>query len=643
MRLAKAYGDHGPEYVDTWEPIMGFTTQAEADAYVYKIYDACTAAEKFRVRLAFLGDLTQDAYDEFESGERYDPENKNEPEPFRGFSRDVPGTAFGGGVPPEKEYLLHNLMEYADSIHDCSVPRPTSSAIKAPAADESSWKVPHRRQYIRRCVGSPVLPVVVDRIRLTPRQRAGMTTDTLLRLQAKRRKMKDGEVASWDAFLKFMTTNATLDFGGGNVVPNRMNGRNFIAGMFEYKSGDFELLYKEYLMHCIKGHVYEETPEYVVDDGNLPKLVVGGSVYADILRSLLSTAGHAMSDIDAAFESVAKLLEPEKDAVQGYCAHVEVWADQNMATRKEIIKLTQLADLCRNMRKVYGTQAKFMLDTDPLIVQMIFGIELTYAAFAKLFELDPADATTLLPKVKPEVREAYTEQKLFEAAYKAFKEAVGVKWTLWTCDACNIDSRRTKLEPVMKFSDKDTGDVFHERSNVQVTLTESKRASFTYTVRSNMPGVYIDDAPREAINVHGTWYVDGEPVRYSANSVIDKIDAMIFRPGNRVVDDPDLRAAELLALKRAGDWGMIRHCKDNGIVFVTQDRFCALYAALMDVETMFVRVAEHDGVNQYSFALMTRETPRTHAGGSSPSKSPVLTVGLIALTVMMAIIGSVTM
>lgn len=96
-----------------------------------------------------------------------------------------------------------------------------------------------------------------------------------------------------------------------------------------------------------------------------------------------------------------------------------------------------------------------------------------------------------------------------------------------------------------------------------------------------------------------------------------------------------------LALKRAGDWGMIRHCKDHGIVFVTQDRFCALYAALMDVETMFMRVVEHDGVNQYSFVLMTRETPRAQRAGSSHILGPVAMAAVIALTVFMAVVGSV--
>lgn len=652
MRLARAHGDHGPYYVDTWEPIMAFRTQADADEYVKKIYDSCTPEQKFQVRLAFLGVLTQDAYDEYDVHDDPGPESKEPFPPFRGFARDVPGPSSGGAGETaaerqdrlRREYLLLNVMEYADSVHDCSVPR-AKRAIEADGRGPESWKVPHRRRYIHKCVGSPMLPVVVERVRLTPAQRARMPADALARLTARRVQMEAEHVASWDTFLKFMTTNATLDFDG-ELVPNRLHGRDFVSGMFQFESGDFEHRFKLYLMRCIENHAYEATPEYVVFPGSKPLMHIGGSVYADILRSLLSTqTGAPMSKIDEVFAESAQRLDRDPSVIQGYCAHVEVWSDENRATSKEIIKLVQLADLCRNMRAVFGNEAKFMLDTDPLVVEMLFGIDLTYSSFARLFELDRADATTFLPHVTPDVRDAYSEEELFELAYAGYKRAVAVDWTRWHCDASHLDSRETKVDPQTRFSARDTGDVFHELSNVKVSLLRSRPDSFEYTITSEIsevdntpPGTTV---PRRAVLHKNVWYVDGEPIRYSANAVVDKIDSCIFR-GKEVVEDPELRAAELMALKRAGDWGMVVHCRDNGMVFVTQDRFCALFAALMDVETLFLRVGEHAGVNQYSFALMTRETKRgARQTGGTRTTSPVAMACILTLAVSMAILGSI--
>jgi hypothetical protein len=45
------------------------------------------------------------------------------------------------------------------------------------------------------------------------------------------------------------------------------------------------------------------------------------------------------------------------------------------------------------------------------------------------------------------------------------------------------------------------------------------------------------------------------------------------------------------ALKRAGDWGQIEHCKRKKLIFVTADRLTALYAAYRDVLLLFVKHA----------------------------------------------------
>lgn len=45
----------------------------------------------------------------------------------------------------------------------------------------------------------------------------------------------------------------------------------------------------------------------------------------------------------------------------------------------------------------------------------------------------------------------------------------------------------------------------------------------------------------------------------------------------------------LFALKRAGDWGQVEHCKKYGKIFITGDRYAALYAYWRGVPTILVR------------------------------------------------------
>jgi hypothetical protein len=45
----------------------------------------------------------------------------------------------------------------------------------------------------------------------------------------------------------------------------------------------------------------------------------------------------------------------------------------------------------------------------------------------------------------------------------------------------------------------------------------------------------------------------------------------------------------ILALKRAGDWGQVEHCKRYSKIFVTGDRYAALYAYFRKVPTILIR------------------------------------------------------
>lgn len=654
--------DYGRYFVRSWDPFLNFGTQADATQYISKVYALCTDAEKARIRLAFLGDLTQGGPDE--GPKQYDPEKKD-PDPESEDDPGVPGidddryAAFGGGTnSADDEYLVYSLLELTDSIHDCSVKRSSRKLkdVASPDDEEPPAEGPtveQRREYIRRCAGPSVLPVIVDKVRLTKAQFSRITPDIAAKLKARRIQMTLEDVVSWDTFLRYMTSNPTLNFGGKDVG-NNMFGRDFMTGMFTYSGGgDFQLQFRKYIMQCIESHVYDDNSEYIVGKGKR-YLSVGGTVYADILRSLMTTgigSKEQNDKIDRALKDSIQNMDDDRAVVKGYCTNVELWAGkdafkvatatgvgqvaQDVAKAKEVVKLTQLADLCRCMRKVYGPDAKFLLDTDPLIVQVVFSAQLSYEAFKDLCAIDERDARSLLPKQVPTVRLEEDEKRAIEDAYKRYQDSVACGWTLWYCDACNLDMHPTRLDGNINFSPEETGEIFHERSKVKVRLHDVTTDRFHITVRREVDGGPPDEQTTAVTKYGRRWFVGPDALDFSVNTTVTNIDNCIES------GDTECRCARDMALKRAADWGMIRHCKNNGMVFVTQDRFCALYAAYMDVETCFVRVLDHGGVLQYSFALMTRATRATQAqvaGGSSPN---TLIVALTAITVGMAVFGSV--
>lgn len=628
-------------YIDTWDSILHFRCQQDSDNYVNRILRDATDEEKRRIKLAFLGDLAKDCYD---SVPNIDAKESNRD--VEGYEPIAQGSALGGGDDEEadqkkiSEYKLYNLLELADSIHDCSNIRTKHKFAIARWNDEvnNSETVKNRRNYIYNCVGSPIFPKVKIPVGIQEKDFKNMKQEVIDNFTPKNILMRMEDVASWDTFLKYMTLNPSLDFDG-DYVNNTMFCKNFMSGMYNFKSGDFETEYRKYLMNCIKVYTedtVEDQPNYTVLRKTNHARCVGGSVYADILKSQFPDTPDPYEIGDSLDESQRELSVYKIG--RGHCMNVEVWSSQDEETSKELIKLTQLADLCRNMRIMFGKDAKFMLDTEPMIVCMVMGIEFVYKTFADNFIIDKDDAVSLLPKnelissLYPDRDVELTDQQLTEEAYEAYINSVNVNWSRWYCDATLMDARNPDMDKGIQFSPVETGPVFHEKSHVKITLRDASPTRYTYDITSELSE--IKDSTRTVEKINGSWeYPNGDTPDHSADGVIFAIDAAIK------YNDSTNDCADKLAIKRAGDWGMIRHCKKNNMVFVTQDRFCALYAAYLDVEVLFLSTKEHENVNQYSFALLKKTSITKMQEGSGKSKMGRF-LWLTAITVAMAVLQS---
>lgn len=583
------------------------TYQHEADEFIKTTLNEASASEKRQIQIAFMGDL-------FVPGS--DPLGPMAPPPLSPGYRLMSG----GAASPKQ----HALMQLADSFHDCRNRR--NKALVASAASPASAKsqlesrlLKERTQYIFHCVGAD-LPVVTIQKRLTQEQIDKIPADKLAALTHDRRIMRSADVESWDKFLEIMTTNPTLDFDG---VPsdNSLCGKDFMSGMFKYATGNFEDKYKEYLYECAQRTEEDELDDLLpytnVDASRRYARNAGGSVYSLILEEILLEEMKNATLPRASAQPNKSLRKLDRGSMK----NVEVWCPiRDDSFRRKVICVTQIADLCRCMRVAFGRDARFMPDCGDMIVQSLLGIKFSYRSFVKYFEVD-----------------GYADPQV----HKAFQDAhalAQVSWSSWYCDATLMDSKEAIDN--LQFDDTPTGKVFHDDSPVQIELSprnsipSPRRYSYSLTsLVSSVEGEPLGTEIHREVslayagrsNVVGpveSWVCDGVEVDHSATEAAIEIERLAPAwIAGRTGPGEDREGAVALAIKRAGDWGMVKHCKDNNMVFVTTDRFAALYAIFMDVPLLFLHTSQPEATfAQYSFALYAVDstTPSvTQPGGGS--------------------------
>jgi hypothetical protein len=189
-----------------------------------------------------------------------------------------------------------------------------------------------------------------------------------------------------------------------------------------------------------------------------------------------------------------------------------------------------------------------------------------------------------------------------------------------------------------------TGDVFHEQSEVRLEFVgPNSRKTYGYTVATLQPNlnpiswdegrrddtILVNDGKIVNKNYRRVTYDDS-----STRAMVDMIEEMSDR-------NDDFRYAVPAALKRAGDWGQIEHCRQKGLIFVTSDALTAMYAVYRGVQVFFVK-HYHKAVNgsvKFSFVMVSEDI--VQAGGAAKSlRSMLPSLVLAAVILVMAVVSS---
>ena len=239
-------------------------------------------------------------------------------------------------------------------------------------------------------------------------------------------------------------------------------------------------------------------------------------------------------------------------------AHAEMWCVQD--THK-VLRTEQLNSVCATMRKFFGNGLDCIVDQKSLFVpKLALQIEEGMAEFHRFYCIESL-------------------QKQFESAseelkgeIKAFWSQSSFKWTSRTCDATMFDAE----DHFGQLDDRDTGDVFHPASTIQVNIGDATDTSYRVTV-DKKDGT--EPETKVLNNFKGNFYWTNPQTGVKEFTRFSK---RLMHTKYQLTGDPTH-----LAMKRAGDWGMVEHCKDNCMVLVTSDQLLVLYALFRGVRVLY--------------------------------------------------------
>ena len=233
------------------------------------------------------------------------------------------------------------------------------------------------------------------------------------------------------------------------------------------------------------------------------------------------------------------------------------------------ISAKQTLALIAAIKHAFGAACKFQLDSYHKIVKLFTAVKLLDEAFFERF----TDGSISV----------YAYKKMFALLVEeGVPSRSGVNsWKPYMTDAKLFDG--TEHQPGIEFDHRPTGDVFREEAKVNVRLCG-------IDTNYNVCFAYDKEKPtRVSMNVAEKTHTTA--VLFSK-----------FLTGQH--DKHELLRA--MATKRAGDWGQVEHCKKYDKVFVTFDRFAALYAYYRKVKFVFVReivTAQKYDWAQFAFVL----------------------------------------
>lgn len=250
----------------------------------------------------------------------------------------------------------------------------------------------------------------------------------------------------------------------------------------------------------------------------------------------------------------------------------EVWSKQDQTRAKmRVLKLQQIIDVCDGMREKFKPDACFVMDSNKPLPHLISSYSLIDKSVNKKFRFENEAVPDIVPLLQ---------------------QMLSKTWENVTCDASLVDGSDHRGV----IHRRATGQVFHSESLVKVSLDGcdginiyrymAASTSVSDTSRGieeiNVAKTVVDNKWQSATHIFEN-YSKSEVVAVALSQSAVNVSQNQFVP--RPLQDIQF-VARWLAMKRAGDWGQIMHCKKYGLVFTTHDKPAFMFAVANDVSSM---------------------------------------------------------
>lgn len=308
---------------------------------------------------------------------------------------------------------------------------------------------------------------------------------------------------------------------------------------------------------------------------------------------------------------------------------------------RQVLEMTQICEVCHMLRARFSDTACFMMDANEPIASLFIAYQIM------------ADRLAVKFKIRYAVDRAGTSAYTAEAAdiVRLMSAVSPATFTAVQCAASMLDG----ADHQGIVDSRVTPTPSHRLSSVRVSFGPcTGPASYSYAAHSAMQDAYrrgVQEMNVEKRVIDGIWtYGPGDrdrlPEMYSINTVTTVLDAATSPVGTR---------ARWSALKRAGDWGQVEHCKRYGMVLVTTDKPTFMHAVMRDACAWLIEIKpayKGAGYMLYSFVTYTSTGARARLcrqsdipGQVRPQTGGALTaVNAVAIATLLisALLGGIT-
>lgn len=226
------------------------------------------------------------------------------------------------------------------------------------------------------------------------------------------------------------------------------------------------------------------------------------------------------------------------------------------------LQFRQLLLLTHTMRACFGSRCIFQPDSLHPIIKFVTAIQLISEEFYKKYAIDMNYST---------VKYASDIQNIIREAGRG----AATIWKLQLSDANIFDAQSTDTR--IEVDKQPTGCVYRPDYGVQIELRSITNDGHVEVRYTNRQGQTTETS-----------------VTTRSARLLTSNDAVFSAILNGVGD-----AETRLALKRAGDWAQVEHCRKYDKVFVTSDVLAALYAFYRKVRFVLLRVHKLNTCEHY--------------------------------------------